>query len=407
MSKSRNESFHYNTLVIGAGPSGLAASYCLKKQGIEYTVLEGSNRVANSWYYVWEDFELAQEAKDVVMVGLDLLKYFDASYHLKRNEIIDAFNRYAEENELSIQFNIQVSSIKKESDNIFYVETNHGCFSADNVVLGLGARQKPKYPACISDEILKAYSSKIMHSAWYQGVKDFPDRGNILVVGSGLSALSITKNLLEQSNVNYKISIACAYSDNEIAQNNHHLPSIPVKLSELEVSRVENFGRFNDIDVSTNHLFFSIKKEPVKLEDYHKIIFATGYSYVYDLLHRLLGSEHHDSMEGVINHQHGVTKVPGLYVVGIPVQGEKTVTITQGSSEAENVVASISSTLHMTKVLCKVNNDNSIQQLNADIDSPVQQEPRLNDDTVTSDVLFSHSNDTQRVTSSYSRLGHY
>jgi len=347
MSLPRNDCNFHTVVVLGAGPSGLTAGYSLKNFHVDYTILEASDKVASSWYYVWPNFKLAQQVNEVKIAGIDLEQRFDSNYHLKRDDIIDVFNKYAKNNELNIKFNTRVSSIKKDTHGIFHVETDSGCYTAENVVLGLGARQKPKYPTCISENILEKYNGKIMHSAWYQNTNDYPKDANILVVGSGLSALSITQDLIDKQNVEYKVTIACGYNDAEIIENNHHLPSIPLKLSDLEQKHVENVGRFENIEEETGTLFFQYKKEGVKIDDYHKIIFATGYSYVYDLLGKLLGDQQNSSneqkefIEKIINHNNGITDEKGLYLVGVPKKGEKTVTITQGSHEAENVANDI------------------------------------------------------------------
>ena len=329
---------HFETIVVGAGPSGLAAAYCLKQNCVSYTIIEGSSRVANSWHYVWDGFKLAQKASEVYMPGLDLTEKFDPDYHLTRDEIITTLEGYAKNNELEIKFNIQVQSIKKSNLDTFEIETTNGKFIAANIILGLGARQQPKYPECITPSIQSEFKPIIMHSAWYQDAKSLAKCEKILVIGSGLSALSITKNLIDQPNVHYKVSIACAYDDKEIAINNKHLPVIPVRLAELEERGVENFGKLQAYNEDMNALQFSLKQDFVKITNFAKIIFATGYSYVYDLLFKLLDIK---IAQKILNHDQGVTEEPGVYAVGVPTKGDKTVTITKGSFEAEKVVLNI------------------------------------------------------------------
>jgi len=75
---------HYNTVVIGAGPSGLVSAKLLQDQHIDYIVLEESDRVAKSWHAVWENFRLGQTISQIIMPGLSL-DAFDPDHRLTRN----------------------------------------------------------------------------------------------------------------------------------------------------------------------------------------------------------------------------------------------------------------------------------------------------------------------------------
>lgn len=333
MSLTRYPNMHFNTIVIGAGPSGLASAYCLQKYQIEYTILEASGRVVNSWYAVWSDFKLGQAVKDVKMPGLNL-DNFDPDYHLKRDEIITVFNNYYEQHHLKIKFNIEVTSIQKDHNNIYHIKMLDGEYTAENIILSVGARQQPKFPVAVDKIPEEIRKEKIIHSAWYQGYKSYAACSTILIVGSGLSAISIAQDLLCQTDVNYKVTIACDYTDSEIKQNNQHLNSIGT-LEELQKAGVEKLGGLADVEEEKYDLFFNGKKEGMSIHSYEKIIFATGYKVSYALLDKLLNGK-------VPSHNNGITNEAGLYMVGIPTPGEKTVTITHGGKEAVNVVKHIS-----------------------------------------------------------------
>jgi cation diffusion facilitator CzcD-associated flavoprotein CzcO len=42
-------SLHTPTLIIGAGPAGLAVAGRLRKLGLDFEVVEQSNQIAHSW----------------------------------------------------------------------------------------------------------------------------------------------------------------------------------------------------------------------------------------------------------------------------------------------------------------------------------------------------------------------
>lgn len=330
---------YYNTIVIGAGPSGLAASFCLKEKSIDYTLLEGSNRVANSWHFVWPNFQLAQTVKEVSMPGLHL-KEFNSDHHLKRDEIIRIFENYQKEHDLNIKFNIKVASIQKNQDGIYHVNTSQGDYTAKNIILSIGARQQPKFPAFLEHIQEDARKNKITHSAWYQGAHSFPFNSKILVVGSGLSALNIAKDLASQSELKHEVSIACRYSDMQIKKNNQHLLNVSTTLDDLSKMQIKNWGELCNVNEEKNDLIFN-ENQIVNLFCFFKVIFATGYNTSYELLYQMLKGS-------VPKQENGITTEPGLYMVGIPSAEEKTVTITKGGMEAENVVTHIHQRLQIT-----------------------------------------------------------
>jgi NADPH-dependent 2,4-dienoyl-CoA reductase/sulfur reductase-like enzyme len=48
----------YETLVIGAGQAGLAASYYLKQAGLRFAVLEAGETPTGSWSHYYESLQL-------------------------------------------------------------------------------------------------------------------------------------------------------------------------------------------------------------------------------------------------------------------------------------------------------------------------------------------------------------
>lgn len=334
MINSRNITNYYNTIVVGAGPSGLKAAVDLQNNGISYIILERTSEVGSSWRNVWEKFKLAQQVDEIYMPGLDLSQY-PHNHHLSKHEIIAALENYATTNHLHINFNIEVKQISKATNHIFHIETANGSFFAKNVVLSVGARQKPKFPECINDKI-DLFKDKIIHSAWYQTHHNFPPNANVLVVGSGLSALSISYEMATE--VRYKVTIASS-TQHYVDDRNKHLPSFPITLTNLEEKGVKNVGKLVGFDESKYAFEFS-SNPAVSIHEYSKIIFATGYSNSYELLEKILKLPHFSTKNDVL-HKQGVTAEPGLYLVGIPNKSEFTVTISKGSLEAENVVKNI------------------------------------------------------------------
>lgn len=335
-SSEANKTTTWDAIIIGAGPSGLSASYQLTKCKMSYVVLEASDGVLSSYRYLWKNFKIAQPIKEIVVDGLDFPPQFSSDHQLQRDELIETYESFVRNHQLNIQFSTKVVSISKTMDDIFEIQTDQGCYTANNVIMALAMNPTPRLPEFISWEMLKSSNGLIMHSAWYQGIDSLRVRqhANILVVGSGLYALTITKELRDQK---YNVTIACGYDDKQISENNPHIPFIAIKLVDLTKIGIQNFGRLTGVDVNGN-LSFEDKLVTAKMSDYDKIILSTGYSYSPKLISQLLCQCVKDVEEKVRNHENGViSSEPGIYLVGMPVKGRNTTTFTEGDQFAKNV----------------------------------------------------------------------
>lgn len=335
-----------DVVIIGAGPTGLAAGYLLQQTPVNYLILEKSHRVANSWHQTWDDFSLAMPTAEIKMPGLDLSKY-EADAHLSKSQIINELTNYAKHHELNIKFNRTVLQIQKDTDGLFAINTQQQNFRARHVIICIGPHPHPKFPENI-DGLSK---DKYIHSAKFENPNKHIECKNILVVGSGLSALSITE-VFVHSKLNFKVEMACDSTMASIQKKNAHLSftnANVTSVSKLLALGVKNLGRF--LGKKGDELCFGLA-DPIPVANIDLIIFATGYQHDFSLVKGLLPNA------GVIFplHKNGKTEVENLYIAGIPSTPERrTRTITQGSEDAELICREIISKYEDTHSLKATN----------------------------------------------------
>lgn len=182
----------FDTIVIGAGQSGLAVSYFLAQQARGYVVLE-KDRVGEAWRSKkWDSFTLVTPAWANKLPGFayqgDAPERFWA-----REEVVRHLEEYVGLTNPPLRLGVEVTSIHAEG-NGFVVETSAGILHAANVVVATGAFQKPKIPA-FSTQL----SPKIrqLHSSEYRNAAQLP-AGAVLVVGSGQSGCQIAEELYQE-----------------------------------------------------------------------------------------------------------------------------------------------------------------------------------------------------------------
>lgn len=113
-----------DTLVIGAGQSGLAASYLLGERRVEHVVLK-RDRIGESWpSRRWESFTLVTPAWTLKLPGFPYRG--DSDRFLPRDEIVKYLEDYADSISAPVRLGVHVESVRPRSDGTLEVATLPG-----------------------------------------------------------------------------------------------------------------------------------------------------------------------------------------------------------------------------------------------------------------------------------------
>jgi indole-3-pyruvate monooxygenase len=189
MEYMKDSSIH--TLVIGASISGLSCAASLKKQHIEYLIIEKQHCVAAPWHHHYERLHLHTSKR---FSSLPYKKFGKTiPRYPARQQIIDYLDDYQRAFQIKPVFNTEALSVKKEGDQ-WVIETNGGIFRSKFLIMATGPYAKPKAMECKGVE---TFTGSILHSSQYKTGKDFNGQ-KVLVVGFGNSACEIAIDLYEQ-----------------------------------------------------------------------------------------------------------------------------------------------------------------------------------------------------------------
>jgi putative flavoprotein involved in K+ transport len=180
------------TVIIGGGQAGLATSYLLSQQGKENIVLEQSARAGNAWRNDrWDSFTLLTPNWSFRLPGAEY-KGDNPDGFMAREEIVANFEKYVQNFNLPVQYNVQVNSVQQnEKVDGYLVKSRDTIWDAHNVVIATGLFQRPRLPTFSAD-----LSSRILqvHSGEYRNPQSLP-AGAVLVVGSAQSGCQIAEEL--------------------------------------------------------------------------------------------------------------------------------------------------------------------------------------------------------------------
>jgi putative flavoprotein involved in K+ transport len=179
---------HVQTVIIGGGQAGLAAGYHLEQQGQQFLILDGGDRVGDSWRGRWPSLQLYTPAKLDGLPGMP----FPAprSSWPTTNEFADYLERYAKHFDLPVRTGVHVDRLSRNGDG-YVITAGEERFEADNVVVATGVMQVPVVPEFASD---LDPSITQLHSFDYRGPEQLQE-GPALLVGASHSGSDIAFEL--------------------------------------------------------------------------------------------------------------------------------------------------------------------------------------------------------------------
>lgn len=183
----------YDVIVVGAGFSGLSASYYLKQAGLHHIVFE-RHRIGDSWRSQrWDSFRLNSTNKLNVLPGTVCEKDEDA-FDTSASLVI-SFNDYRRIHHLPVIEEARVISVEKPGE-LFYVTVSingeQKFYSGKQVLIASGAMNQIKIPD-LAEEI--PANIRQLHASQYRNSERLPE-GAILVVGSAQSGIQIAFDLI-------------------------------------------------------------------------------------------------------------------------------------------------------------------------------------------------------------------
>jgi putative flavoprotein involved in K+ transport len=186
------------TVVIGAGPAGLAVSYFLTQGGHEHLVLE-RGRVAETWRTErWDGFYLNTPNWAQQLPG-HFYRGGEPDGFAPLGEVIDYLESYAAGFGAPVRTGAGASTLRCAGDGEYVVEVDEGDIRAVNVVVATGAFQRPTPNPLAGAAPAGLFQ---LHTSVYRSPAQLP-AGAVLVVGSGQSGCQIADELIEAGRVVY------------------------------------------------------------------------------------------------------------------------------------------------------------------------------------------------------------
>lgn len=180
-----------DSLVIGAGPAGLAVSACLRREGLAHVVLEREATIGSAWQRHYDRLHLHTTK---TYSGLPMTPWPKAGpRYPSREQVMAYLQAYAAEHQVTPRLGVTVHSVQHTGDR-FTVSTNAGKMRPRFVVMATGYNSQPKLPEVPG---LNSFAGSAIHASAYKNAAPYQGK-RTLVVGCGNSGAEIALDLAEQ-----------------------------------------------------------------------------------------------------------------------------------------------------------------------------------------------------------------
>ena len=179
------------TLIIGAGPAGLAVGAALRRAGAPFEIVERGDAVGASWRRHYDRLHLHTPKEQSALPFMPFPA--SAPRYPSRDDVIEYLEDYARQFDLAPTLGVDVERCERSEDDRWQVHTNRGIRHARHLVVATGFSRVPRR---ISWPGLDAFDGPVLHSSEYANGDRF--RGQrVLVVGFGNSGAEIALDLAD------------------------------------------------------------------------------------------------------------------------------------------------------------------------------------------------------------------
>ncbi|KAK9274247.1 hypothetical protein L1049_019061 [Liquidambar formosana] len=178
-------------VIIGAGPSGLAASACLSKHGVPSTILEKSNCIASLWQDKTYDRLKLHLPKQFCELPLQSFPENFPKYPTKQ-QFISYMESYAKHFSIKPKFNqaVQRASFDKIC-GFWRVQTQDSMYICRWLIVATGENAEPVIPQILG---MKKFHGPMVHTSEYKSGSAYRNQ-RVLVVGCGNSGMEVSLDL--------------------------------------------------------------------------------------------------------------------------------------------------------------------------------------------------------------------
>ena len=211
----------FETIIVGAGPAGLACAAAMSQRGQSSLVLEKSGNIAAAWRRHYERLHLHTHRRHSGLPGRPMPRTFPK--YPSRLQVIEYLEDYARSYNIEIRFRREVTSIRKQDR--WSIATAEEAYRARTVIVATGLAHTPVRPHWKGQE---QFEGTLLHSSEFRSAADL-DAKRVLVVGFGNSAGEIA---LECAEAGIDVGLSVRSPINVIPREMFGVPTLSIAIAQ-------------------------------------------------------------------------------------------------------------------------------------------------------------------------------
>ncbi len=241
--------------IIGAGPTGIAASLAAKQAGLEYITIEQDSLGGTVANFPKRKLVMTSPV-ELPLIGV--VRFSETT----KEELMEFWEKVEKKAGLRISYGEYVRAVRASSAARFEIETSKRTLTAQSVLLAIGRRGTPRKLGVPGEELPKVVY-KLIDPEQYKGMR-------VLIVGGGDSALESAISISEQPGATVTLSYRSAAFSRAKKKNRERLDAAQ------QSGRVSVLMESNVKSISANSVELEQQGQTIRIENDAVIVNAGG-----------------------------------------------------------------------------------------------------------------------------------
>ena len=296
---------HYDLLILGAGPIGLACGIEAKKAGLNYLILE-KGALCNSIYNYPVNMTFFSTSERLELAGIP---FMSAGAKPTRTEALEYYRRIYFLFDLKVNLYEEVKTLKKE-ENIFHIHTSKGAYTSRKIILATGFYDLPNLMNVPGEEL-----PNVLH--YYKEPWPFVGQ-KVLVVGGANSAVDAALECWRKG-----AQVSMALLGDEVDENVKYWvrPDIMNRIKEGSIQAIKNS---KVVEILPTEVRLATQEGDIRLAN-DWVLALTGYRPNFSLLDQLgVTLSLDEKRQPCYDQTNQESNVPGVYLAGVVCGGLNT-----------------------------------------------------------------------------------